>query len=116
MTGATETFADLAFSTQLIERQLKATRVALIGRVRESKRAYDLAFRNEDGRTVVVRCVTEPRAADHIALKTMLSEGDFDRAFLVHTGDETDLTGDIPTYPLSRIDELAALLAKESPP
>ncbi|HEX8901758.1 MAG TPA: hypothetical protein VF769_11050 [Vitreimonas sp.] len=116
MTGATETFADLAFSAQLIERQLKATGVAVVGRVWETKRAYDLALRNGKDRTVVVRCVIAPHAADHVALKTMLTEGDFTRAFIVHTGNETDLTGDIPTYPLSRIDELAALLAKESPP
>ncbi|PZO50714.1 MAG: hypothetical protein DCF16_12655 [Alphaproteobacteria bacterium] len=116
MTGATETFANLAISTQLIERQLKATGVAVIGRVWESKGAYDLALRNGNGRTVVVRCVAEPHAADHIALKTMLTEGDFDRAFLVHTGDETDLTSEIQSYPLSRIDELAALLAEESAP
>ncbi len=46
----------------------------------------------------------------------MLSEGDFDRAFLVHTGYETDLSGEIQIWPLSRIDELATLLAKESAP
>jgi hypothetical protein len=117
MTGATETFADLAFSTQLIERQLKATGVAVIGRVWESKCAYDLALRNGNGRTIVVRCVAEPHATDHITLATMLAEGDFTRAFIVYTAeDQPHLSGEIETYPLSRIDELAALLAKESPP
>lgn len=117
MTGATETFADLAFSTQLIERQMKATGVAVLGRVWESKRAYDLALRNGNGRTVVVRCVAEPHAADHIALKTMLAQGDFTRAAIVYTAeDQPHLTGEIEAYPISRIDELAALLAKESPP
>jgi hypothetical protein len=46
----------------------------------------------------------------------MIAEGDFTRAFLVHTGDETDLTSEVQTWPLFRIDELAALLAKESAP
>ncbi|MEQ1489062.1 MAG: hypothetical protein ABL932_00780 [Terricaulis sp.] len=46
----------------------------------------------------------------------MIAQGDFDRAFLVHSDDYSPPVGDIPTYPLSRIDELAALLAKESAP
>lgn len=66
--------------------------------------------------TAVVRYVEKVRTEDYFQLKTMITEGDFDRAFLVHTGDETDLTSEIQTWPLSRIDELAALLAKESPP
>lgn len=115
MTGATETFADLAFSTQLIERQLKAAGVAVIGRVWESKGAYDLALRNGNGRTFVVRCVAEPHATDHVALATMIAEGDFTRAFIVYTAEvQPYLTGEIEAYPLSCIDELAALLSKES--
>lgn len=47
----------------------------------------------------------------------MLAEGDFDHAFIVYTAeDQPHLSGKIETYPLSRIDELVALLAKESPP
>ncbi len=42
----------------------------------------------------------------------MLAEGDFDRAFLVHSDESVPPPGEIPTYPISRIDELAALLAK----
>lgn len=117
MTGATDTFAGLASSTQLIEQQLKATGVAVLGRVWESSRAYDLALRNRNGRTAIVRCVSEPRESDHIALATMLAEGDFTRAFIVYTAkDQPHLSGEIESYPLSRIDELAALLAKESVP
>ncbi|MCR6645851.1 MAG: hypothetical protein NVV62_15680 [Terricaulis sp.] len=117
MTGITETFTDLAFNTRRIERQLKATGFAVIGRVWDSKRAYDLALLDGAGRTIVIRCATEPQSADHIALKTMLTEGDFTRAFMVYTAEgQPPLSGEIPTYPLSRIDELAALLAKESGP
>lgn len=117
MTGATETFTDLAFSTQLIERQLKATGVAVVGRVWESKRAYDFALRNGNSRTVVVRCVERATQRDARALATMVKEGDFTRAFIVYTAeDQPHLAGEIETYPLSRIDELAALLAKESAP
>ncbi len=87
----------------------------VIASVRESPGATDLAIRNRSAQ-IVVRCVESPSESDHNALRMMLTEGDFDRAFLVHTGDETDLTGDIQTWPLSRIDELAALLARESAP
>lgn len=117
MTGAIETFADLAFSAQLIERQLKATGVAVIGRVWESKAAFDLALLSGNGRTAVVRCVSEPRASDRTALATMLAQGDFTRAAIVYTAeDQPELSGEIETYPLSRIDELAASLAKERLP
>lgn len=94
---------------------LAARGLKVIANVRESPSVTDLAIRNRSAQTVV-RCVERPSEPDYHALKTMIAEGDFDRAFLVHTGDETDLTGDIPTYPLCRIDELAALLAKEGVP
>jgi hypothetical protein len=70
------------------------------------------------GRTAaVVRCVDQIRMEDYSQLKTMLAEGDFTRAFIVYTAeDQPHLTGEIESYPLSRIDELAALLAKESAP
>jgi hypothetical protein len=92
---------------------LAARGLKVIANVRESVSATDLAIRNKSAQ-IVVRCVERPSELDHYALKMMIAEGDFTYAFIVHTGDETDLTGDIPAYPLSRIDELAALLAKES--
>ena len=84
--------------------------------VRESLTATDLALLGGCNGNTIIRCVAERSERDAQALRAMISQGDFDRAFLVHTGDETYLTGEIPTYPLSRIDELAALLAKESAP
>jgi hypothetical protein len=84
--------------------------------VAERAGLWDFAVNALARGAAVVRYVEKVSTEDYFQLKTMLTEGDFDRAFLVHTGDETDLTGEIPTYPLSRIDELAALLAKESLP
>ncbi len=84
--------------------------------VAERTDVWDFAVNAPARDTAVVRYVKKVQAEDYFQLKTMLAQGDFTRAYLVHTGDETDLTGDIPTYPLSRIDELAALLAKESAP
>lgn len=115
MTGATETDVNLALSAKLIERQLDTAGFAVIGRVWDSPRTLDLALANQNRRTAVVRCVAEPHTADHIALKTMLAEGDFTLAFLVYTAeDQPHLSGEIESYPLSRIEELAASLARES--
>jgi len=97
--------------------QLLAARgLKVIASVRESPDATDLAVTN--GRAqIVVRCVECPTELDRHALKTMLTDGDFTRAFIVYTAeDQPHLTGEIESYPLSRIDELAALLAKESTP
>lgn len=89
--------------------------MTVFARVRDGDNV-DLAIAFSRTGRAVVRCVGTATPADHHALATMITERDFTRAFIVHAGDETGLTGDIPTYPLSRIDELAALLAKESPP
>ena len=85
--------------------------------VRESHRATDLAFQARNTELYVVRCVEEISPSDYRALAAMLTEGDFTRAFIVYTAeDQPHLSGEIESYPLSRIDELAALLAKESAP
>lgn len=90
--------------------------LAVSATVRESQTALDLAMLHARKGNTIIRCVAECSDRDVKALRAMLSEGDFDRAFLVHTGDETDLTGEIQLWPLSRIDELAALLAQERAP
>jgi hypothetical protein len=66
---------------------------------------------------IVVRCVEHISEDDYHALATMLAQGDFTRAAIVYTSeDQPHLSGEIETYPLSRIDELAASLARESAP
>jgi hypothetical protein len=88
-----------------------------LGKVQASDRAIDLALVSDGGRNTVVRCVNDPRTSDRAALKTMLAQGDFTRAALVYTAeDQPHLSDEIETYPLSRIDELAASLAKERTP
>lgn len=87
----------------------------MLGKVIEGARAIDLAFVSHCGHSTVVRCVDEPEDTDRTALATMLAQGDFIRAAIVYTSEsQPQLSGEIATYPLSRIDELAALLAKES--
>ncbi|MBX9746777.1 MAG: hypothetical protein K2X34_07740 [Hyphomonadaceae bacterium] len=72
---------------------------------------------NAAGHDVVVRLVDQVATSDHSQLATMLAQGDFTRAAIVYTAeDQPHLTGEIEAYPLSRIDELAASLARESAP
>lgn len=89
----------------------------VLGAVWASPRAIDIALRGPTNESSVVRCTNTPLQGDLLELQTMLAEGDFDHAFIVYTAeDQPHLSGKIETYPLSRIDELVALLAKESPP
>lgn len=89
----------------------------MLGAVWASSRAIDFALRGPRNEDSVVRCTNSPRQGDLIELATMIAQGDFTRAFIVYTAeDQPHLSGEIEAYPLSRIDELAALLAKESAP
>lgn len=107
---------DVALAASQCEVTLKRAGLRLLGKVHDSAGVIDLALVDGAGRSMVVRCVSEPRESDHIALATMLAQGDFTRAFIVYTAeDQPDPSGEIESYPRSRIDELAALLAKESP-
>jgi hypothetical protein len=88
----------------------------VIAHVEESPGVVDLAVAVGPG-AFVVRCLETASQTDYHALKTMLSQGDFTRAAIVYTAeDQPYLSGEIETYPLSRIDELAASLARESDP
>jgi len=94
-------------------RALATRGLDVIASVRESLSVVDLAV--ICGQTqIVVRCVERGTEEDAHALRLMLAERDFTRAFIVYTAeDQPHLTGEIETYPLSRIDELAASLARE---
>ena len=77
----------------------------------------DLAIELSPDRLAVIRCVESASEVDYHALETMLTQGDFTRAFIVYTAeDQPHPTGEVESYPLSRIDELAARLARESAP
>jgi hypothetical protein len=84
--------------------------------VAERPGVFDFAV-NAAGNEIVVRLVSHAAPSDHSELATMMVQGDFTRAFIVYTAeDQPHLTGEIEAYPISRIDELAASLARESPP
>lgn len=108
---------DLLLTVSACETTLTSAGQRLLGKVHDNGGVIDLALVNGSGRNAVVRFVSEPRESDRIALETMLAQGDFTRAAIVYTAeDQPHLTGEIEAYPLSRIDELAASLAKERTP
>lgn len=91
----------------------------VVAKVWEEDRAFDLALVSRAGRKAVIRCVSEPRPSDGLALATMLAEGDFTFAALVYSVDD-DVDDDAPTFDtirachVSRVGELAALLDGET--
>jgi hypothetical protein len=99
-----------------IETALASAGCEPIARVRESDRARDIAIRTSNSMSVV-RCVPTPAPTDYHALATMVREGDFDRAVLVYCAEgEPSLSGEIESWPISRIEELAQRLAGERAP
>lgn len=107
----------LSERTAEIQRTFTTSGLKVLGRVWASRRAIDFALRGPSSENSVVRCTNLPVEADFIDLATMLAQGDFTRAAIVYTAeDQPHLTSEIETYPLSRIDELAASLARESVP
>ena len=112
-----EVLPDLSEAAERCCDALAANGARPIARVIASKRALDLAFAATGFGHLIVRCVPTPAPDDYHALKTMLTQGDFTRAALVYTAeDQSHLTGEIEAYPISRIDELAPSLARESAP
>jgi hypothetical protein len=83
-----------------------------VARVFESDSAFDFAFALPDDDYAVIRCVPHAKTTDYRALRTMLQEGDFDRAVLVYCDEEQPhLSNEIESWPISRIEELARRLA-----
>lgn len=107
----------LSERTAAIQSTFTKNGLKVLGAVWASPQTIDFALRGPRNESSVVRCTTSPAPIDLLELATMLAQGDFTSAFIVYTAEEQPhLTGEIQTWPLSRIDELAALLAKESPP
>lgn len=85
--------------------------------VAERAGVWDFAVNALDRAATVVRYVDKVRTEDYCHLKAMLAQGDFARAALVYTAeDQPHLSDEVPSYPLSRIHDLAAALAKDQMP
>ncbi len=81
----------------------------VIAVVQDSPRAVDIAVG-----LAVVRVVETVDPSDHIALKTILRQGDFDRAILIYCDDDQpDLPDDIESWSIRDVETLAASLARE---
>ena len=101
----------------IVEASLATSKIRVFAKVRETERAFDFALTGCPDQASVVRVVDRVTQSDYFQLTTMLSEGNFSRAAIVYTAeDEPQLKGEIETYPLSRIHELAASLAGENAP
>jgi len=71
----------------------------------------DIAF-SAIARSVVIRCVCSIQREDYRVLKTMLAEGDFDRAVLVYCdAEQPHLSDEIESWSIRDVDMLAASLA-----
>ncbi len=111
---ARERTVPLSERTANVQRAFADLGLRVLGAVWASPSALDLALQGPNGRDSVVRFTDALKPSDAGTLKTMIAQGDFTRAFLVHTGAEMDLSGEVQVWPLSRIDELAAILAAEA--
>src|SRR5262245_25623722 len=85
--------------------------------VRDSVRAFDLAFIDGNQRRLVVRCVARAVPEDYRALKTMLAQGTFDRAVLIYCDRrQPHLSDEIESWAIEDLGELAQSLADERAP
>lgn len=87
---------------------------SVLAKVWDTPRALDLAAYPADGNSLIVRCVAQAESSDYVALKTMIAEGDFDRAVLVYCDpSQPHLSDEIESWAIGDVDRLAALLAGE---
>lgn len=93
-----------------LETALAAGGLTAIARVNDSRRATDFAVALPAVRLAVIRCVMSPTSADHTALATMVTEGDFTWSALVCVKSEDSFDGhQIETF---HVNELARLVAR----
>jgi hypothetical protein len=105
----------LSERTALLQSAFTNSGLKVIGKVWGSPRAIDLALLGRKNQNAVVRCTELVRSDDYVELAAMLAQGDFTRAAIVYAAEnQPHLSDEIATYPLSRIEELAASLARES--
>jgi hypothetical protein len=100
--------------TQLCLRRFSDHHLRVLACICESRNVFDLAFEGAPCR-LIVRCVYRAAPTDYRALRTMIRDGDFDRAVLVYCDEEQPhLSDEIESWPISRIEELAKRLAGEA--
>jgi hypothetical protein len=98
---------------RIIKAALAAAGWRPIAQVRDQGRVIDFAFLLPSGERAIVRLAPRVRAKHYCALKTMLADGDFQRAILVCRNRKPDLIDDeIACWPLCSLYQHAAKLAR----
>jgi len=118
MSGSKHTGTDaLGDAARICERAFSSHSLAVVARVWDTARAFDIALGVTPGARIVVRCVARAEASDYKALNTMLAARDFDRAVLIYTDEiQSHVSSEIETWPLAGLDALGAALARWSAP
>lgn len=97
-----------------LETVLSRAGIQIVARVAITAAATDLAGRAADGRMILLRLRNHPTRRDHVELKAMLAQGDFERAILVHRDrHEGEPRDGIESWWIGDIDGLVASLAQE---
>ncbi len=78
-----------ATALDFVTQTLAKTRLRCVARVQDPGGATDFAVLVKDTGLIVIRCVPRVSRSDCRAIETMLNEGDFDRAILVHCSGKT---------------------------
>jgi hypothetical protein len=89
---------------------LSAANLRPVAEVRDTRGITDLATLISPSRLAVIRCVEVPTADDHLALATMVAEGDFVWAALV-CGDNPEL-GRLGGAEVFHVSELPRLVGR----
>ena len=97
---------DIQALADLCDDAFKAHGLIRLARVLEDEGAVDLLFLAHNNGRILVRCVARPRECDVPALQTMMREGSFDRAILIHK-DLIEETAPIEVWPHTQLTSLA---------
>lgn len=112
-TARTEDLASIRSITRELEASLSVTALRVIARIKESKRADDVAIVIAPARLAVIRCVDIASDEDHTAIATMISQGDFIWGAIVYSESaEPDPLGLIESFHVDRLDQLVSRLSE----
>ena len=98
---------------EMMARTLRSSGFRILARVPATNHATDLAVALNSTRLAVVRCTAHAGPADHSALTTMISQGDFIWGAIVYSESALpDPLGLIESFHIDQLDELVARLTE----
>jgi hypothetical protein len=99
-------------AVSICEEALTVAGIRAVAVVWDSRRAADIAILDNAGQAAILRCVERAEPADHLALTTMIDEGDFSRAALVYCdANQPHLSDTVESWPIAEVSQFAASLA-----